>query len=206
MSLCLDPSEKPEKKLSWITDRILCFQPFNHPPSLMPSNNSNSNNSNSINTRSRRSFDYDTLCASLFTPINCVIPDQLFIGNQSAAEDIDLLRQHKITHIVQCTSTCHNPFPNSEFVYLTLEMADFPSFCLTESLERAYHFIQSALVDDGSSSRSSSCNNNSSGSATTTSSELNCNNNSNDGSSMMVVGSSVHRPQNRVLVHCSGKT
>ena len=47
----------------------------------------------------------------------------LYLGDRHDAENLSMLHEHQITHIVNCALDLENPFP-AEFTYLSLEMED----------------------------------------------------------------------------------
>jgi protein-tyrosine phosphatase len=66
----------------------------------------------------------------------------LYLGDRHDAENLSLLREHKITHIVNCAQGLWCPFPE-EFCYLSLEMED-PDERLRECAKISNLFIDQA--------------------------------------------------------------
>ena len=60
---------------------------------------------------------------SLMTPINRVIP-HLYIGNLRAAEEVDILTQHDIKKILQCTYTPVKDRYSDWIEYMSIDLAD----------------------------------------------------------------------------------
>ena len=49
----------------------------------------------------------------------------LYLGSQDAAADLDLLKSHEITHVLNVASGVDNFFPD-QFVYRRIELLDVP--------------------------------------------------------------------------------
>jgi protein-tyrosine phosphatase len=68
-----------------------------------------------------------------------LILDSLYLGNKRDAADFDLLKQHGITHIVNCALELPDYFP-FDFEYLALRLHD-PDPDFIEVIEYACQFI-----------------------------------------------------------------
>lgn len=75
------------------------------------------------------------------TPMNHII-DNLFLGDYRAADNLNLLKENKITHIINCAYNLPNKFPN-DIAYLNLNLQDIPSQDLTKQVDQGYQFIKS---------------------------------------------------------------
>ena len=70
----------------------------------------------------------------------CLI-DNIYLGDFRTADNMDILRQYNITHIINCAFNLPNKFPN-EITYKRLDLRDEPDQPLIEILEEAYEFIK----------------------------------------------------------------
>lgn len=74
----------------------------------------------------------------------------LFLGSMSATMDRDLLKSHRITHVVQVLDAPWAPISEKEgFRCLRIDIHDKPSADLKPHLERACQYIASALTSGG---------------------------------------------------------
>ncbi|GFS02148.1 dual specificity protein phosphatase 19 [Elysia marginata] len=64
----------------------------------------------------------------------------LLMGSQDAAHDMETLRKHGVTHILNVATGVENMFPQ-DFVYQTQEIRDLPEFPIFHGFERAIKFI-----------------------------------------------------------------
>ena len=74
------------------------------------------------------------------TPIDHII-DNIYLGDFRTADNIDMLRQYNITHIINCAFNLPNRFPE-QITYKRLDLRDEPDQPITERLEEAYQFIK----------------------------------------------------------------
>ena len=74
------------------------------------------------------------------TPIDHII-DNIYLGDFRTADNIDMLRQYNITHIINCAFNLPNRFPE-QITYKRLDLRDEPDQPITERLEEAYKFIK----------------------------------------------------------------
>lgn len=98
-------------------------------------------------------YDYDLGC------ISTILDQRLYLGSCEAATNVNVLRQNKITHIVNCTDCifepkekwtstkhAHNPStPHLEISYLYLPMADVSNEPISWYFEPAIKFISTVL-------------------------------------------------------------
>ena len=73
-------------------------------------------------------------------PIDHII-DNIYLGDFRTADDINLLKEYNITHIINCAFNLPNRFPN-EITYKRLDLRDEPNQPIIEKLEEAYEFIK----------------------------------------------------------------
>ncbi|KAJ3043480.1 hypothetical protein HDV00_004869 [Rhizophlyctis rosea] len=85
---------------------------------------------------------------SLATPLNEVVPG-LYLGNLAAATDYDILKTHKITHVVQVLDEDWEPFASEGIQYHKIRIDDSPDERITQFLDNAFDFIDSALAAGG---------------------------------------------------------
>ena len=69
------------------------------------------------------------------------IIDNLYLGDFRAADNINVLRQYNITHIINCAFNLPNKYPNL-ITYKRLELRDEPDQPLIDKLKEAYDFIK----------------------------------------------------------------
>ena len=74
------------------------------------------------------------------TPIDHII-DNIYLGDFRTADNIDMLRQYNITHIINCAFNLPNRFPE-QITYKRLDLRDEPDQPIIERLEEAYQFIK----------------------------------------------------------------
>ena len=74
------------------------------------------------------------------TPIDHII-DNIYLGDFRTADNIDMLRQYNITHIINCAFNLPNKYPE-QITYKRLELRDEPDQPIIERLEEAYQFIK----------------------------------------------------------------
>ena len=74
------------------------------------------------------------------TPIDHII-DNIYLGDFRTADNIDILRQYNITHIINCAFNLPNRFPE-QITYKRLDLRDEPDQPILERLEEAYQFIK----------------------------------------------------------------
>ncbi|XP_030065576.1 dual specificity protein phosphatase 19 [Microcaecilia unicolor] len=77
-----------------------------------------------------------------------VIKHWLLLGSQDAAQDLDTLKQFKVTHILNVAYGVENIFPNL-FVYKSIAVLDLPEINITSYFPECFDFIEQAKVQDG---------------------------------------------------------
>ena len=73
-------------------------------------------------------------------PIDHII-DNIYLGDFRTADNIDILKEHNITHIINCAFNLPNKFPE-QITYKRLDLRDEPDQPIIEKLEEAYQFIK----------------------------------------------------------------
>ena len=73
-------------------------------------------------------------------PINHII-DNLYLGDFRAADDLNILKQNNITHIINCAFNLPNKFPN-DIIYKRLDLRDEPDQDIIEQMKEAYKYIK----------------------------------------------------------------
>ena len=73
-------------------------------------------------------------------PIDHII-DNIYLGDFRTADNIDILKEHNITHIINCAFNLPNKFPE-QITYKRLELRDETDQPIIEKLEEAYQFIK----------------------------------------------------------------
>ena len=73
-------------------------------------------------------------------PIDHII-DNIYLGDFRTADNIDILKEHNITHIINCAFNLPNKFPG-QITYKRLDLRDEPDQPIIEKLEEAYQFIK----------------------------------------------------------------
>ena len=73
-------------------------------------------------------------------PIDHII-DNIYLGDFRTADNINILRQYNITHIINCAFNLPNRYPE-QITYKRLDLRDEPDQPLIERLEEAYEFIK----------------------------------------------------------------
>eukprot|EP00771_Trimastix_marina_P001257 gnl/Trimastix_PCT/2315.p1 GENE.gnl/Trimastix_PCT/2315~~gnl/Trimastix_PCT/2315.p1 ORF type:complete len:182 (+),score=12.75 gnl/Trimastix_PCT/2315:126-671(+) len=102
----------------------------------------------------------DVLFSSLLCPMNVILQDQLFLGNQAGSgmsllgDDskrgiyYNLLKSNGITHVLSCLGEESKVFPE-DFLYRCIDATDDPSFDLLDHFSNCCDYIQSALDGGG---------------------------------------------------------
>lgn len=73
------------------------------------------------------------------------IINRLYLGNDIVAQDIDLLNQNKITHILNLTTNIPNRFEH--IVYKKIVMLDISSQNIRQFFDESFEFIEESLKD-----------------------------------------------------------
>jgi len=76
------------------------------------------------------------------------IQNRLYLGDYENASNIEWLKSHKITHIVNCAVE-HKEYHPRMITYLSLNLEDSPYQPLYHVLEKSYRFIKKAINENG---------------------------------------------------------
>ncbi|CAJ0943121.1 unnamed protein product, partial [Mesorhabditis belari] len=76
------------------------------------------------------------------------ITDNIFLGSQDIAAELNLLKAVSITHIINCATGVKNSFPK-HFEYLNLEILDLPDSKLEDYSEKVLEFLSRAFEAKG---------------------------------------------------------
>lgn len=90
------------------------------------------------------SYDPEEFFQALLTPISPV-EENLFIGNRQGAQDKELLKSHRVQHIIQIQNVEVPPFYPSDFNYLCIHMPDVPDSNIASTFSIALPFIAKGL-------------------------------------------------------------
>ncbi|KAM6174517.1 dual specificity protein phosphatase 19 [Erethizon dorsatum] len=77
-----------------------------------------------------------------------VVKPWLLLGSQDAAHDLDVLKKHKVTHILNVAYGVENAFPN-EFTYKSISILDLPETSILSYFPECFEFIEQAKMKDG---------------------------------------------------------
>ncbi|XP_004628746.1 dual specificity protein phosphatase 19 [Octodon degus] len=77
-----------------------------------------------------------------------VVKPWLLLGSQDAAHDLDVLKKHKVTHILNLAYGVENAFP-SEFTYKSISILDLPETSILSYFPECFEFIEQAKMKDG---------------------------------------------------------
>lgn len=72
----------------------------------------------------------------------------LLLSSQDAAHDMETLRTHQVTHVLNVAYGVPNPFPD-QMIYKTLPILDVPEIDITTFLEECNSFIDQARDQNG---------------------------------------------------------
>jgi serine/threonine/tyrosine-interacting protein len=76
------------------------------------------------------------------SPIDQIL-DNIYLGDFRAADDISILRDNGITHIINCAKDIPEVFP-TDFEYLSLNLKDTPNEDLIEAISDSMNFMKNA--------------------------------------------------------------
>lgn len=82
-----------------------------------------------------------------FNRMQEVVPG-LYIGGLAAAENIEYLISHRVTHVVQAIEFDRTPFPG-KFVYLKVQLSDYEQSNIGAHFDETVEFIDGALAQGG---------------------------------------------------------
>ncbi|XP_032968098.1 dual specificity protein phosphatase 19 isoform X2 [Rhinolophus ferrumequinum] len=74
-----------------------------------------------------------------------VIKPWLLLGSQDAAHDLDTLKKHKVTHILNAAYGVENAFL-SDFIYKSISILDLPETNILSYFPECFEFIEQAKV------------------------------------------------------------
>ncbi|KAM6177907.1 dual specificity protein phosphatase 19 [Rhynchocyon petersi] len=77
-----------------------------------------------------------------------VIKPWLLLGSQDAAHDLDTMKKHKVTHILNVACGVENAFID-DFTYKNISMLDLPETNLLSYFPECFQFIEQAKMKDG---------------------------------------------------------
>ncbi|KAF7370086.1 Phosphatases II [Mycena sanguinolenta] len=90
--------------------------------------------------------DIESTLAPALAPTPVTMTGALYLGSMAAAHDVDLLRTHKIAHLVQVLEVPWMPAPdNTEFACYRIDIEDTSSAKLQPHLEEACDYIRTTL-------------------------------------------------------------
>ncbi|KFU98448.1 PREDICTED: dual specificity protein phosphatase 19, partial [Pterocles gutturalis] len=69
-------------------------------------------------------------------------------GSQDAAHDLETMRKHKVTHVLNVAYGVQNAFLN-DFMYKTISILDLPETDITSYFPECFEFIEKAKIEDG---------------------------------------------------------
>ncbi|XP_006864123.1 PREDICTED: dual specificity protein phosphatase 19 [Chrysochloris asiatica] len=77
-----------------------------------------------------------------------IIKPWLLLGSQDAAHDLDTLKKHKVTHILNVACGVENTFL-SDFTYKSIPILDLPETNLLSYFPECFEFIEHTKTKDG---------------------------------------------------------
>ncbi|XP_049629509.1 dual specificity protein phosphatase 19 [Suncus etruscus] len=77
-----------------------------------------------------------------------VVKPWLLLGSQDAAHDLDTLRKHKVTHILNVACGIENIFLD-DFIYKNVSILDLPETNILSYFPECFEFIKQAKIKDG---------------------------------------------------------
>ncbi|KFO27939.1 dual specificity protein phosphatase 19 [Fukomys damarensis] len=77
-----------------------------------------------------------------------VVKPWLLLGSQDAAHDLDVLKKHKVTHILNVAYGVENAFPD-EFTYKNISILDLPETSILSYFPECFEFVEQAKMKDG---------------------------------------------------------
>ncbi|XP_010287543.1 PREDICTED: dual specificity protein phosphatase 19, partial [Phaethon lepturus] len=69
-------------------------------------------------------------------------------GSQDAAHDLETMKKHKVTHVLNVAYGVQNAFLN-DFVYKSISILDLPETDITSYFPECFEFIEKAKIQDG---------------------------------------------------------
>nr|GEY00061.1 protein-tyrosine-phosphatase MKP1 [Tanacetum cinerariifolium] len=77
------------------------------------------------------------------------VAEHIFLGGDSVAKDKDILKQHKITHVLNCVGFVCPEYFKGNFVYRTLWLQDSPSEDITSILYDVFDYFEDVREQGG---------------------------------------------------------
>uniref|UniRef100_A0A8I3NNW6 Dual specificity protein phosphatase 19 n=1 Tax=Canis lupus familiaris TaxID=9615 RepID=A0A8I3NNW6_CANLF len=77
-----------------------------------------------------------------------VLKPWLLLGSQDAAHDLDTLKKHKVTHILNVAYGVENAFLG-DFIYKSISILDLPETNILSYFPECFEFIEQAKAKDG---------------------------------------------------------
>lgn len=77
------------------------------------------------------------------------VAEHIFLGGDAVARDKDILKQHKITHILNCVGFVCPEYFKGHFVYRTLWLQDSPSEDITSILYDVFDYFEDVREQNG---------------------------------------------------------
>ncbi|CAN8174297.1 unnamed protein product [Coccothraustes coccothraustes] len=77
-----------------------------------------------------------------------VVKPWLLLGSQDAAHDLETMRKHKVTHVLNVAYGVQNAFLD-DFIYKTISILDLPETDITSYFPECFEFIEKAKTQDG---------------------------------------------------------
>ncbi|XP_054065998.1 dual specificity protein phosphatase 19 [Rissa tridactyla] len=77
-----------------------------------------------------------------------VVKPWLLLGSQDAAHDLETMRKHKVTHVLNVAYGVQNAFLD-DFTYKTISILDLPETDITSYFPECFEFIETAKFQDG---------------------------------------------------------
>ncbi|KAG8432518.1 hypothetical protein GDO86_016966 [Hymenochirus boettgeri] len=77
-----------------------------------------------------------------------VVKPWLLLGSQDVAQDLDILKKYKVTHILNVAYGVDNIFPN-EFIYQKISILDLPETNIASFFPECFEFLEKAKQQDG---------------------------------------------------------
>ena len=82
-----------------------------------------------------------------FGGISVIISNRLYLSGDDVASNLDILKENKITHILNLTTTFANAF-ESQFVYKTIKLDDKLNENIGKHFQDSFEFIENAFIQN----------------------------------------------------------
>nr|AAH89133.1 MGC85046 protein [Xenopus laevis] len=77
-----------------------------------------------------------------------VVKPWLLLGSQDVAQDLDILKKYKVTHILNVAYGVDNVFPN-EFTYKKISILDLPETDIASFFPECFNFLEKVKLQNG---------------------------------------------------------